>query len=184
MNLQADGYLDNRWHFVTVTLDGSSNGTLYVDGNPVTTDTYSGLRTSTNVLRIGTDASTFATYNWNGYIDDVKLYNYVRSQAQISYDFNRGAPAGWWKFDECQGSTAYDATGNGNSGTITIGTGAGTGHIDSVGTCSTSGTAWYNGVTGKFNSSISYDGIDDNTQIADSSVLDFEQIRTLLSPHG
>ena len=91
LNLQADGYLVNRWHFFTVTVDGSSNGTLYVDGNPVTTDTYSGLRTSTNVLRIGTDASTFATYNWNGYIDDVKLYNYVRSQAQISYDFNRGS---------------------------------------------------------------------------------------------
>ena len=60
--------------------------------------------------------------------------------------------------DECQGGTANDTSGNGNNGTITIGA---TGTQTAVGTCTTSGTAWYNGVTGKYNSSLNFDGTDD-----------------------
>ncbi len=102
----------------------------------------------------------------NGSIDDVRIYNYARTPAQIAWDYNRGAPVGWWKMDECQGTTAYDASGNGNNGTITIGT---SGSQTSAGTCTTSGTAWGNGATGKYNASLNFDGTDDKIAISDTN---------------
>jgi hypothetical protein len=94
---------------------------------------------------------------FNGIIDQVKIYNYVRTPAQIAWDYNRGAPISHWKFDECQGNIAYDASGVGLTGTITIGSG---GSQSSIGTCQSSG-AWYNSRTGKINSAMSFDGTDD-----------------------
>jgi hypothetical protein len=109
---------------------------------------------SASSLYIGNDSSQASTFD--GLIDEVKVYNYVRTQSQIMYDFNRGGPVGWWKFDECQGATAYDASGNANNGTITI-TATG-GNTNGIGTCGTSASAWGNGAVGKFNSSIYFDG--------------------------
>lgn len=113
-----------------------------------------------------------STYALRAQIDEVRYYNYARSAAQVAWDYNRGAPVGLWRFDECQGLTAYDSSGNGNDGTITIGTGAGTGHQDSAGTCTVNAaTAWYNGATGKYNASLNFDGIDDYVTITSNSIL-------------
>lgn len=89
------------------------------------------------------------------------LYLVFKYQPKVEaawMDDNWGQPVGWWKMDECQGGTANDSSGNGNNGTITIGA---TGSQTAVGTCTTSGTAWGNGVTGKYNSSLNFDGTDD-----------------------
>ncbi|PIQ71344.1 hypothetical protein COV87_03925, partial [Candidatus Roizmanbacteria bacterium CG11_big_fil_rev_8_21_14_0_20_37_16] len=89
--------------------------------------------------------------------------------AQIAWDYNRGGPVGWWKMDECQGITANDSSGNGNSGTITIGA---TGTNTSAGTCTGSaGEAWKDGATGKYNSSLEFDGTDDYINIGSSASL-------------
>ena len=115
------------------------------------------------------------TYDYTGLIDQTRLYNYERTPAQIAWEYNRGAPVAHYKFDECQGSTAYNSALNGdgkaagNNGTITIG-GSGT---SSVGNCSTSSTAWGNGVSGKINSSLDFDGTDDYVSTSDSSELSF-----------
>lgn len=85
-------------------------------------------------------------------------------------------PVAWWKFDECQGTTAYDSSGNGNNGTITIGA---TGAQTSAGTCSTSGTAWGNGASGKYNSSLNFDGSDDYVNIPNNSILNITNEITL-----
>lgn len=108
----------------------------------------------------------------NGYIDQVKIFNYARTPAQIVYDYNRGAPIAHWKFDECQGITANDSSGNGNSGTITIGA---TVPQSSVGTCTVvdTATAWYNGATGKYNASLNFDGVDDYVYVADNDLWNF-----------
>jgi hypothetical protein len=98
-------------------------------------------------------------------MDDFRIFNYVRTPAQIAWDYNRGRPVGWWKFDECQGSVAVDSAATssvaGNNGTIVIGA---TVPQSTLGTCTTpiDGTgAWYNGRVGKFNSALSFDGVDD-----------------------
>jgi hypothetical protein len=87
---------------------------------------------------------------------------------------------GWWRFDECQGTTAYDASGNGNNGSINIGA---TAPQTSAGTCTDglSTSAWYNGATGKYNASLNFDGVDDYVSIADTtdSVLDITNEITL-----
>mgnify|MGYP001601057921 CR=1 FL=1 len=68
-------------------------------------------------------------------------------------------PVAYWKFDECQGTTANDASGNGNSGTITPGA---SGNL-TAGTCGSgvSTEMWADGTTGKYNASLGFDGADD-----------------------
>lgn len=158
-----------NWHHVVGTYDGS-NVRIYVNGALKTTTAYSGsIATPADFsLKFGRLGSS-ALYYWNGQMDNIRIYDYARTQAQIAWDYNRGAPVGHWKMDECQGSSAFDAAGNGNKGTITIGA---TGSQTSLGTCSTSSTAWGNGATGKFNSSLNFDGTDDYASVADSPSLD------------
>ena len=108
---------------------------------------------------------------WAGQLDNVSIYNYARSSAQIAWDYNRGKPVGWWKFDECAGATANDSSGNGNNGTIypvSVGNTA-------VGTCSsgTSTEMWNDGTTGKRNASLGFDGSDDYVSIGNPSIVQF-----------
>jgi len=106
--------------------------------------------------------------NFSGSIDEVRIYNYARTPAQVAWDYNRGKPVAEWKFDECQGATAYDSSGNGNNGAITIGA---TVPQSALGTCADglSTSAWYNGRTGKYTSAMSFDGADDYVQIAQNT---------------
>ncbi len=124
---------------------------------------------STRDLWIGRSISWGGTFD--GVIDNVRIYNYARTPAQIAWGYNRGGPIGWWKFDECQGSTAYDSSGNGNNGTITPGGAPNT----SVGTCSSGAgdEMWDNGTTGKRNASLDFDGTNDNVVVTDSSDFNF-----------
>jgi len=111
------------------------------------------------------------SYWLKGFLDDVRIYNYARTPAQIAWDYNRGKPVAEWKFDECQGATANDSSGNGNNGTITIGA---TAPQSAIGTC-TDGlltSAWYNGRTGKYNSSMSFDGVDDYVDVGTITIAD------------
>jgi len=94
----------------------------------------------------------------------------------VAWDYNKGGPVGHWKFDECQGTTAYDSSttgsgaSNGNTGTITIGA---SGTQTSAGTCTGSAnTAWKDGATGKYNSSLDFDGTDDKVTITRTAALE------------
>jgi len=60
---------------------------LYVNGVQVATRNRSGsIATSTNPLSIGGDA-LYGQY-FNGRIDDVRVYNVARTQAQVQADMN------------------------------------------------------------------------------------------------
>ena len=149
----------NTWSHVTLTWDGSFvRG--YINGSQVGTPLAQTQtpNTSTIIGGIGGQGSTNGVLT--GKIDAVKIYNYARTPAQVAYDYNRGAPVGWWKFDECQGTIANDSSGNGFSGTVAIGT---TAPQTSAGTCTDGlGTsAWNNGKSGKYNASLNFDGVDD-----------------------
>ncbi|MCH7640864.1 LamG domain-containing protein, partial [Patescibacteria group bacterium] len=161
------GLNDGKWHHA-VGVYQPSRMDVYVDGVLEGSDTsiQAGDFSHTGNLGIGSNGAGTSRF-LDGLIDDVRIYNYALTQAQVAWEFNRGAPVGWWRLDECSGTTANDASGKGNNGTITIG---GSGSNTSAGTCS-SGTgteAWNNGTTGKRNASLDFDGTDDYVPITGS----------------
>jgi hypothetical protein len=168
---------DNAWHFFAVVNDGTdligyidtSYETASGDGGTTDTDAAD--------LQIGVWRTGNSEY-FNGSIDHVKIYDYARTPAQVAWDYNRGKPVAHWKFDECQGNTAHDESGNGNDGTITIG---GNGSQTALGTCTDglSTSAWYKGVDGKINSAMSFDGVDDYVDCGNDSSLDITDAITI-----
>ena len=160
---------DGKWHYVVGVADyGNSLMTLYVDGVAKGTTAYSGVATpGTTQLEVG--RSNDATGQvWLGSIDDVKIYNYARTPAQVAYDYNRGGPVAQWKMDECSGTTIHDSSGNNNTGTLIVGA---SGSQTQAGTCTDglSTSAWYNGRNGIINSSLNFDGTDDYVDVPNKS---------------
>jgi len=105
----------NEWHHLVCTWDDTTKGiAIYIDGQKVKSDTLSGsISHSTSSLIMG-----WSFNELNGLIDDVKIYNYARTQAQVAWDYNKGKPVGWWKMDEGSGTTVKDSSGNGMDGTL------------------------------------------------------------------
>jgi hypothetical protein len=70
-------------------------------------------------LFIGYDGG-FGYPNFKGLLDDVRIYNYALSEAEIQ-EISDQTPRliAHWKFDETDGSIAIDSSGNGHDGTIT-----------------------------------------------------------------
>lgn len=159
--------------FINGVLDSSSTGVENFSG------TILGEPTKTTIgVRYSNTAGNYSLW-FNGKIDQLRAYNYYRTPAQIAWEYNQGQPVAWYRLDECTGTTAYNAIKNadgkamGGNGTITIGS---SGDQTSAGTCS-SGTgtqAWNNGTTGKFNSSLHFDGVDDYIEIADDPMHELE----------
>ncbi len=173
------------WYHIVGTWDGTTNtngADAYINGilKGSATSTFTTGRDMGANFTIGRSAlqNSGQYYPFTGQIDQVRIYDYARTPAQIAWDYNRGKPIAHWKFDECQGPTANDASGNGNNGTITIGA---TGTQDGIGTCTDgdSSNAWYNGRTGKYNSSMSFDGSDDYVEISDSDSIDMSGDMTI-----
>lgn len=153
--LNSTFYTNDTWHHVEGTYDGSIMR-IYVDGKLAGTRVESGSidNTGSNFC-IGTrDSCGSALYV--GKIDEVKVYNYAQSAAQVAWNYNRGKPQSYLKFDECQGSTLHDSIGT-MSATLNLGSAG----ITTVGTCATASTAWGNGASGKFSYSLDLDGTDD-----------------------
>ena len=97
----------NRWyHLVAVynntDLTGSRiylNGVEYNDYeacNGCTAVTEIGTLANANGLCVGSDptnsGSCNTTYEFGGKIDNVRIYNYARTPAQVAWDYNKGRP--------------------------------------------------------------------------------------------
>ena len=170
---------DTNWHYVVVTVDRDANATFFIDGvqkESGSISTRTGSLSNADDFEIGRDRAqtTFA----NGLLDEVRMYSYLRTPAQIAWDYNRGAPLAHYKFDECSLAIAYNSAKDGNgdaagmNGTITPQS------LDNttVGNCS-SGTAtevWNDGTNGKRNSAFGADGDDDYTTVSDNANLRFD----------
>ncbi|MCK9581268.1 MAG: DUF2341 domain-containing protein [Methanoregula sp.] len=134
---------DSNWYYVNGVKNGNSSLKLYINGIEMASDnTISALNTISNTgsLYIGID-SDGSSNAWDGYIDDVKLYNYARTTRQIMQDYNNGGPVAYWKFDEGYASTTYDGSGFGNNGSLV------------------NDADWT--MDGKFGKALSFDGVND-----------------------
>ena len=94
-----DGVLTlNNWNYVTAVYD-KSTGTrrIYVNGTKVAerTDTPINLTVSNADVAIGAymPSSTTFRFTFQGRIDEVKIYNYARSAAEIQADYNYNLPS-------------------------------------------------------------------------------------------
>ncbi len=113
----------NTWSHLAVTLFGNS-GTLYINGNPVGTNTNMTLHPSnlgnTNQNWIGRSQFGADAY-LNATVDDFNIYDRALSQADVATLATGQAGAGDvadYKFDEAGGATALDSSGNGRTATI------------------------------------------------------------------
>lgn len=102
---------------------GFTNAKVYVDG--VLTSTLKSAR-SWQLVTVTADSMNSGTNIVMGYasegafvgkMDQVRLYDYVRTPAQIAWDYNKGKPVAHWKMDECKGLNIRDSINN-STGTI------------------------------------------------------------------
>lgn len=177
-----------QWYHVVAVWDDDSttNTAIYLNGikqttTPTGTLSLVGDLSNTFDLCIGGQGSgsVCAGTPMNGIIDSVRVYNYALTPAQIVWNYSRGAPIGWWKFDECTGYKAFDAslTGSGASdGKVATISALTTGSNTKVLNCNSGDTAdmWHNGTTGKLNSSLDFDGTNDYVEVmTEPASLDF-----------
>ncbi len=156
----------NNWYHISLSATKNGQASLYINGILDSTFT-AGAQAATQKLTIA-DLRPGRNISFKGSIDQVKIYNYIRTPAQIAYDYNKGAPIGHWKLDECQGLTAFDSSGLGNTGTIIIGA---SGSQNTIGTCAVgTSAAWTNGAVGKINSSLNFDGNDDFVTVSNTKL--------------
>jgi len=149
----TDGILELIDNTTYVSISGSAivatgftSASIYVNGIATST-----LSSGWNHVVVTDTASVAAAnfligeanndYMW-GTIDEVSVYNKALLITEVRYHYNKGGPVAHWKFDEGSGSTAYDSTVNNSDGTIY-------------------GASY---ATGKYNSALSFDGIDDYIQ--------------------
>jgi hypothetical protein len=115
----------NTWNHVALSYN---NGTYvaFVNGRQVATGAYSGLSALNGYSIIGAydDLAGDVNSYFPGVIDDVKMYNYARTEKQVAEDMNGGHPGpagsplgtavGYWKLDEGNGTVAKNS-GTGSS---------------------------------------------------------------------
>lgn len=121
--LAADSSMTlNEWQYVTCTFNNATDTmSIYRNGLLVASGTTSNVPYTTagagsRILQFGgyDDQSQYS----NSKLDNIRIYDYARTSAQVAWDYNRGAPFAHWKLDEASGSTAYDSSNNGLTGTI------------------------------------------------------------------
>jgi len=121
--------LDGKWHHVALTLENGVFKT-YLDGTLI--DTYnSGLTeikyTGGYKFLIGRDSGDGGEY-FNGCIDEVSIWNTVRTEAQIKASMykelagNETGLVSYYKMAEGSGTSIDDGSPNSNNGALTNGT--------------------------------------------------------------
>lgn len=122
--------LDDTWHHLAATKDGDSVK-IYIDG--VIRQTFASPETISytleNDLVLGRNGAGDDNFNLTGLIDEVRIWNNVRTDAEIQSNYLQelsGSQAGlsaYWQLNSGSGSDASDQSGNGH--TITVNPGAG-----------------------------------------------------------
>ncbi len=80
------GTVTSGWHLLTATFDGAT-ATLYVDNAVVATDTFTAPANTNYPLYIARYYGGNG-YNWNGAMDEVRLYNRALTSAEVSAIYN------------------------------------------------------------------------------------------------
>jgi hypothetical protein len=116
----------NTWYHVAAVFISDSDRKLYVNGVEQSLGAITGVTFFTPArLLFGLTRTSSPIYYLTGGIDDARLWNTARTEAEIQANMNQElignetGLVGYWKLDEGNGLTAYDSTSNANNGTIT-----------------------------------------------------------------
>ena len=133
------------WHYIVLTKAADRSGKIYIDGQLVADGIFLDVGYSFSSLYIGCSYYTSWRGFFNGWIDEMRVSNTIRSATEISNAYLSDQPfsadantIGLWHFDEASGTSFANAVG-------------GNGQL-------------YNGasfVTGKYGNAVYFDGIDD-----------------------
>ena len=129
---------NNQWHHAVGVRNGDTI-TIYIDGVQEGTATGVSAYNISNATTffVGAYGTGAGQANWNGLIDDVRVYNRALSATEIQALYESTYRAvnvsqnnrltdglvGFWSFNgpDMSGVTAYDRSGNNNNGTLTNG---------------------------------------------------------------
>lgn len=110
-NFSSTAVSTSSWQHVAATWDGT-NVCYYLNGALDHTVPWTNeISNTTNVLLIGRDAVSGGRYHFGGLMDELRLWNVARSQAEIQATMNRalsGSESGlvaYWPFDDAGGTT-------------------------------------------------------------------------------
>jgi|GEM_PF-1380634 len=115
--IQSQANLDlNKWYHIVGVFKGGQYLKLYVNGvlNTNKSTTVSQIASGALPTMIG----QYASYPFDGLIDEVKVYSKALSDEEIRQDYLAGDKVGEWKFDEGSGRIVKDTSGNGFDGTL------------------------------------------------------------------
>ncbi|MEO9482732.1 MAG: LamG-like jellyroll fold domain-containing protein [Ekhidna sp.] len=126
------GFNTGEWYHIAFTYDGSSTAAginTYVNGvlqtqTPGSSGSYTAMENTNSPVEIGS-LNSGASFNFDGQIDELKIWDFVKidySDRNTSLDLsNAGYPAGlvaYYPLDEGAGSNTVDRSRNTNDGTF------------------------------------------------------------------
>jgi hypothetical protein len=120
-NNTSANLIDDSWHHVVAVMNGSTY-TVYVDGSATgstaigTTTISTTPSTTGDDFKIGARFDDNNTYAFNGYVDDVALFNRALTSSEVSDIYNNAKylnPVSLWKLD----NSTNDLVGS-NNGTL------------------------------------------------------------------
>jgi hypothetical protein len=118
-----DVFVDTDWHHIALVREGAVV-TIYVDG---------ALQVTTGIIHATLSTSSNHTFyvgsrtnieHWYGEIDEVRIWDHARTEAEILQDMNlelTGLEPGleaYYDFNEGAGQTAFDSSPNAYDGTL------------------------------------------------------------------
>tara|TARA_B110000014_G_C20113734_1_gene587519 strand:+ start:381 stop:2417 length:2037 start_codon:yes stop_codon:yes gene_type:complete len=115
----------NQWHNVVFVFDQNNTVTLYLDGELLYSINVGDISPSSDViadLLFGVDREEQKFLNAK--MDEISIWNQVLTQEQIEANISSELSGseeglvGYWNFNEGEGATLTDLSGNGNDGTI------------------------------------------------------------------
>ena len=129
ISITAPGLVERgQWYDLAAVIDRTTGDVrIYLNGALVLDDTAavrSDSALASNRMVIGGPYPLYGLSGFVGAIDDVAIWNTVRSAAEIAADFATGVDdadknlAGHWAFDEPSGNTALDASTYRNDGVL------------------------------------------------------------------
>lgn len=118
-------FSDSQWYQIALTYSTSKGAQLFIDGSLEASVNISGSLNTVSSFIVGEDIDqTTGIDNWDGLIDEIRIWNIARDSVSIQNDKDRTISGssdnliGYWRLDEGTGTLAFDLTSNKQKATI------------------------------------------------------------------